>query len=160
MSFMTTNVIKISTRILKNAHCFEDGMPKRVHKFYYKVGPAKITLTVEVSMETGDRWVRFLSLDCDHWPEEKTLNCLVGLDYTPCHFGNCRWWFLCTSLIKGQICRRRVGVLYILPTDTAHFACRNCLGLRYPETGSRKRKSTREREEWKKVLQKVAKPDF
>lgn len=45
----------------------------------------------------------------------------VGLDWTACHFGGRRSWFLCPD------CGRRVGVLYI----GRQFACRRCCGLAY-----------------------------
>ena len=47
----------------------------------------------------------------------------VWLDWTPCHYGGQRVWFLCPA--RG--CGRRVAVLY----GGVVFACRYCLQLAY-----------------------------
>lgn len=47
----------------------------------------------------------------------------VRLDWTPCHFGGQRAWWLC----PGAGCGRRVAVLY----GGAVFACRHCQKLAY-----------------------------
>ena len=46
----------------------------------------------------------------------------IRYDYTPCHYGNRRQWFLCPN------CHRRVG---ILASDGPHFLCRHCYDLTY-----------------------------
>ncbi len=48
----------------------------------------------------------------------------VYLDWTPCHLGGERPWFLCPAV--G--CRRRVAILY----GGGVFACRHCYDLAYP----------------------------
>lgn len=48
----------------------------------------------------------------------------VYLDWTPCHLGGQRPWFLCPA--RG--CGRRVAILY----GGAIFACRHCYRLAYP----------------------------
>ncbi|WP_216597714.1 hypothetical protein [Loktanella sp. 3ANDIMAR09] len=48
----------------------------------------------------------------------------VQIDWTPCHLGGTRAWFLCPA--RG--CGRRVATLY----GGAVFACRHCHGLAYP----------------------------
>ena len=45
----------------------------------------------------------------------------VYLDFSPCHYGGERPWFLCPS------CNRRVVVLYFC----GYFGCRRCHGLAY-----------------------------
>jgi hypothetical protein len=47
----------------------------------------------------------------------------VALDYTPCHFGGERPWFVC----PGR-CARLAGVLYLISRG---FVCRRCAGLGY-----------------------------
>lgn len=54
----------------------------------------------------------------------KDANYPVQLDWTECHFGGRRAWFLCPA--RG--CSRRVAVLY----GGGLFACRNCYRLAYP----------------------------
>jgi hypothetical protein len=46
----------------------------------------------------------------------------VPLDWTPCHFGGERPWFICGN------CGRRVAVIY---AGGKYFACRHCYDLTY-----------------------------
>jgi hypothetical protein len=65
-------------------------------------------------------------------PEMSKLSFLLGgpggmkvelnLDWTPCHFGGRRCWFVCPG------CGRRRGVLYLA---NYRFLCRSCCGLTY-----------------------------
>ena len=48
---------------------------------------------------------------------------IVRLEWTPCHYGGSRPWFLCPE--RG--CGRRVAVLYVRST----LACRHCRQLAY-----------------------------
>jgi hypothetical protein len=48
----------------------------------------------------------------------------VALDWTPCHYGGRRPWFLC----PGRSCGRRVAVLY---SASKYFLCRHCYHLTY-----------------------------
>ena len=48
----------------------------------------------------------------------------VSIEWTPCHFGGKRPWFLCPNLR----CKRRVRILY----GGSIFACRTCHRLAYP----------------------------
>jgi hypothetical protein len=52
------------------------------------------------------------------------LEYAVQLDWTPCHYGGTRAWFLCPA--TG--CGRRVAILYL---GGAVFACRYCYQLGY-----------------------------
>ena len=45
----------------------------------------------------------------------------VWLDWTPCHYGKKRPWFICPG------CERRVAILFI----ARGFRCRHCLNLAY-----------------------------
>jgi len=55
------------------------------------------------------------------WQDESYA---VYLDWTACHLGGQRPWFLC----PGRCCGRRVAILY----GGAIFACRHCYRLAYP----------------------------
>lgn len=54
------------------------------------------------------------------WVDE---NYAITIDWTPCHFGGSRAWFLCPA----PLCGRRVAILY----GGAIFSCRQCLRLTY-----------------------------
>jgi len=55
-----------------------------------------------------------------NWEKVETL---VYLDYTECHLGGLRPWFICPA----RDCSRRVAILYA----GSVFACRNCHRLAY-----------------------------
>jgi len=57
----------------------------------------------------------------DDWKQESYP---VGLDWTDCHLGGQRPWFLCPA--RG--CGKRVAILY----GGGIFACRHCYQLAYP----------------------------
>jgi hypothetical protein len=59
-----------------------------------------------------------------HGDSYADLEYSVRLDWTPCHFGRQRGWFLCPA--RG--CGRRVAILYL---GGAVFACRHCYQLGY-----------------------------
>ena len=66
-----------------------------------------------------------------------TLHQNILFDYTPCHFGGNRTWFLCPA------CGNRCLVLYGL---NKIFLCRKCQGLTYACQGENKYKRT-----WRKI---------
>ncbi len=74
-----------------------------------RVEPGRIILTYN-----HKRW------DEDKWQHKKYS---VYLDWTSCHFGGKRPWFLCPAV--G--CERRVAILY----GETVFACRHCYELAY-----------------------------
>jgi hypothetical protein len=53
----------------------------------------------------------------------------VRLVSTPCYYDGHRWWFLCPLTIDGNVCGRRVGVLYLGGGE--YFECRHCYDLTY-----------------------------
>lgn len=80
----------------------------------------------------------------EEWQDE---NYPVYLDWTPCHLGGERPWFLCPA--RG--CGRRVAILY----GGAIFACRRCYQLAYdsqreiPESrAARRADKIREKLDW------------
>jgi len=60
----------------------------------------------------------------DHGGDWHPMNYAVHIEWTPCHYGGQRAWWLCPAL--G--CGRRVAVLY----GGDVFACRHCQRLAYP----------------------------
>jgi hypothetical protein len=60
-------------------------------------------------------------ISSDEW---RVRRCCVRLDWTRCHFGGQRVWFLCPT------CRRRVAILH----GSATIACRHCFRLAYSST--------------------------
>jgi hypothetical protein len=55
----------------------------------------------------------------------------IPLVSTACHYGGARWWFLCPCT------GRRCAVLYL--QVNGHFACRQAIGLIYPDQKATKR---------------------
>ncbi len=74
-----------------------------------------------------------VSDDGDWVKVEYTINSVIGepeaitqwipIEFTPCHLGGIRWWFLCPQ----NTCERRVRRLY----RGKRFFCRFCYGLNY-----------------------------
>ncbi|RFC36646.1 MAG: hypothetical protein DID92_2727743584 [Candidatus Nitrotoga sp. SPKER] len=62
----------------------------------------------------------------------------VRTEWTPCHFGGARVWFLCP--IQG--CGNRVAKLYL---GAAIFACRHCYQLAYASQRENRCQSTKRR---------------
>ncbi|MFT7223858.1 MAG: hypothetical protein ACI82Z_001401 [Cellvibrionaceae bacterium] len=68
---------------------------------------------------------RYLRLDYrfkQHDEEWQPVQQQIYYDYTPCHYGNSRQWFLCPK------CHKRVAVL---ASDGPLFLCRHCYDLTY-----------------------------
>lgn len=61
----------------------------------------------------------------------------VGIDYTPCNYGNERPWFICPH------CGKRVGKLYL---KYGYFRCRSCQDLNY---------SIQQEDKWDRMMESV-----
>ena len=80
---------------------------------------------------TGSRWaLRFNYTSLEPTGEKTNHEYSVPLDCTPCHFGGVRWWFICSLVVEGAHCGRRVRKLY-LPPGARYFGCRTCHNLTY-----------------------------
>jgi hypothetical protein len=106
----------------------------------------KVVASIEMSAEK-DRVIlsyRHRS-DGKHWKHEEYP---VLIEWTACHLGGVRPWFICPAL--G--CGRRVAILY----ERGIFACRHCHQLAYVTAredeayrATRRADQLRERLEWK-----------
>jgi hypothetical protein len=72
-------------------------------------------------------WIR-LSYRLDRTGE--AVDYKIHLDTTDPHFGGWRFWFVCPLMAGGRMCGRRVGKLYLPPSDR-YFGCRQCYDLTY-----------------------------
>jgi hypothetical protein len=54
----------------------------------------------------------------------------IRISQTPCNFGGIRYWYHCPLIRRSDICDRRVGLLY-LPPSQKYFGCRHCHNLTY-----------------------------
>jgi len=78
-----------------------------------------------IGVEVSEEAVR-LSYSVGEAARRRKLDYEVRLDWTLCHFGGTRPWFIC----PGRGCGRRVARLYFLGL---YFLCRHCHGLGYGE---------------------------
>lgn len=62
----------------------------------------------------------------------------IRLTWTACHYGGRRPWFICSGVVSGRVCGRRVGKLY---EGGRYFLCRHCYDLTYES----RRESPRDR---------------
>jgi hypothetical protein len=79
------------------------------------------TGNIDVRMELSQLF--FAYKHRSHGGEWRSEDYPVGIDWTPCHYGGERAWFLCPA----RNCRRRVAILY----GGGIFACRHCHRLAY-----------------------------
>ena len=54
----------------------------------------------------------------------------IRLEFTLCHFGGRRWWFVCPLVVNGRACGRRCRIVYLAP-GAVYFGCRECYQLTY-----------------------------
>lgn len=82
--------------------------------------------------------------------DSTTLDPVLRLDETTCHFGGSRSWLLCPT----QGCGRRTQSLFI--DECGRIACRKCLGLLYESQygGRAEKKLTRLRAIQRKICQR------
>jgi hypothetical protein len=64
------------------------------------------------------------------WRDTEDVSIAVRLTTTPTQFGGKRWWFICPLKVRGEVCNRRAGKLY-LPPGAKYFGCRKCHDLTY-----------------------------
>lgn len=75
--------------------------------------------------------------------QSECISTIVRLDTTRIFQRGKRYWFLCPIGHYGDVCGRRVGVLY-LPPGQREFGCRRCYDLTYKSCqNSRKPKKRR-----------------
>ncbi len=83
-----------------------------------------------ISMYEGDEHCRLNYTVTNRFSGRETeLDYRVELASTPCYYGGHRWWFLCPLTANGNVCGRRVGVLYL--SEGEYFGCRHCHDLTY-----------------------------
>jgi len=78
------------------------------------------TGSIRYRMETGRMVLNYRYRR--HGEEWEDVEQSISLDWTPCHYGGKRTWFLCPH------CNRRVAVLY---GAGRYFLCRHCYNLTY-----------------------------
>ncbi len=71
-----------------------------------------------------------LFYDLNLGQRDECISTMVKLDTTRVFRGGKRYWFLCPIGHYGDVCGRRVGVLY-LPPGQREFGCRHCYDLTY-----------------------------
>jgi hypothetical protein len=79
----------------------------------------------EVDTATNPPWIRLLYTLTS---SGTVLDYRVGLTTTVPRFGGLRWWFLCPLLLRGRLCARRVGKLYL---HRGYYGCWHCHNLTY-----------------------------
>ena len=126
----TTNECKsISVKFLNEYHYF-DGYVRSGGMKWSRNGEETGSIGFVISIIEGDEYIRFQYSQTDRHTDEKTsFDYKARLEWTPCHFGGRRWWFICPLVVNGNVCNRRVGVLYL--GSGKYFGCRHCHNLTY-----------------------------
>jgi len=110
----------ISTKFLNKHHYFDEGV-RWGGCNWSRNGEKTGSIGFTVSTVEGDEYVRFQYTQTDRNK--------ARLDWTPCHFGGRRWWFICPLVVNGRVCNRRVGSLHL--GSRKYFGCRHCYNLTY-----------------------------
>lgn len=127
---LTTNECKsITTKFLNKHHYFNGNLCSGGMR-WSRNGEQTGSISFVVSTVKGDEYIRFQYTQTNRDTDEKTkLDYKVCLDWSSCHFGGLRWWFICPLVVDGCACQRRVGVLYL--GGGRYFGCRHCFNLTY-----------------------------
>lgn len=126
----TTNECQsLSVKFLNENHYFDGGI-RWGGCSWVRNGEKNGNIGFAVSTFRGDEYIRFQYTQTDSQTEEKTdLDYKARIVPTSCYFGGRRWWFICPLVINGQVCNRRVGVLYF--GNGKYLGCRHCYNLTY-----------------------------
>ena len=120
---------RITTKYLKQ-HGFFDGGVRSGILTWSKNGQETGKISIQVSTLEGEEYIQFIYTQTDRKSGGKTeLDYKVRIVSTACNYGGKRWWFICPLIINGNICDRRVGVLYL--AGHKYFGCRYCYNLTY-----------------------------
>jgi len=126
----TTNECKSLSVQFLNKHHYFDGGVRWGGCNWSRNGEQTGSIGFTVSTHPDDEYIRFQYTQTDRNTNEKTeLDYKAQLDWTACHFGGRRWWFICPLVVNGRACNRRVGVLYL--GSGKYFGCRHCYNLTY-----------------------------
>ncbi len=119
----------ISTVSLNRNNLFKRGIhDTTINWNAWRVTAGSIGL--QVLMLENDEHVRLQYAQIDNDTGKKSeFDYKVKLVSTPCYFGGHRWWFICPLVSNGNVCGRRVEVLYL--GGGGHFGCRHCYNLTY-----------------------------
>lgn len=107
----------LDVRWLQRQQCLEPG--ESIARYFHdrRTGPEEVRIDVRVGYLVLAYTVRI------HGQKPYQIASLVPLDWSNCHFGGRRPWFICPN----PECRRRVAMLY----GNGVFACRRCHDLAY-----------------------------
>ena len=113
----------IDVRKLKKDGCLEPGK-FFTQKWTYWDGATSSTINIRV--EIGKL---FLEYQTKEYHEKEWSNVVepISLDWSPCHFGRDRPWFVCPS----RSCRKRSAKLF---SGRGGYLCRKCQNLAYEST--------------------------
>ena len=118
----------IDVRKLKKDGCLEPG------KFFtqkWTNWDGATHSTINIRVEIGRLFLEYQTKEY-HEKELSNVVNLISLDWSPCHFGRDRPWFVC----PGRDCGQRVAKLF---SGRAGYLCRHCNNLTYNSTRANER---------------------
>jgi hypothetical protein len=93
-------------------------------------GEVSPSITFEI-FPMGDGLQIFrISYRVENLGEVQNLQYDIKLVSSRPYFGGRRWWFICPLIVNDRVCKRRVRVLYLPPSEI-YFGCRHCHNLTY-----------------------------
>jgi hypothetical protein len=101
----------------------------KTESFFKKRSPVRIDVWKQSAARGWDN--NSLSITLHYrYRDNRDVQAIIQLQYTPTHYHGRRLWFTCPLKIAGRACNRRAGKLY-LPPSFQHFGCRRCHDLTY-----------------------------
>lgn len=114
--------VTMNYRALDVRRLNRDGLLWAGHSFVW-TWSSNGKLISSINIRSEEQWLVLNYINRSAGDDWEKMEYTVGLDYTDCHLGGQRPWFLCPA--RG--CGRRVAILYA----GTIFACRHCHKLVY-----------------------------
>ena len=126
--YLAENCLRLSIFDLNKNNALHNKYDGTINWGLYEVNPPTISLAV--SLLGNNSYIKFsYKQNCANG-DEIDIDYRIPLATTLCNYGGVRYWFICPLIVNGQLCGKRVGVLY-KPDFSNYFGCRSCFNLTY-----------------------------
>lgn len=120
-------MLKIDMAFLRKSGCLEPGAVCKTGGLTW-TSSFGTKNSVSYYMMLEDKVFRLVYSKTKDDGSKKEFDYKIQLTTTPCNYGGQRYWFICPLVKDGEVCGRRVRVLY---KGGDYFGCRHCYNLSY-----------------------------
>jgi hypothetical protein len=128
----TDDCLSVDIRTWRRDGVLGYGLPQRI--LQRRIGNLTVRIWVHIELKQCTLTTSYHRDDGTRWDDADKV---IHFDFTPCHYGYSRTWFLCPA------CGRRVAILYNGVEN--HWLCRKCSGLHYHSQSEAKYQRLRRR---------------